>query len=107
MKRTASVVALLALFGCQDGPTPPAPRAIGAPSAAVIGAGIPGQYIVQFTSDVTDVHGLAQALIARHGGTLKRTYTHAIKGFSATLPPGVAAVLAATQGVALVEEDQV
>ncbi len=67
---------------------------------------MPGQYIVQFTDDVTDVPGLARQVVASVGGRLGFTYTAAIKGFSTNMSAAAAATLAKNPHIKLVEADQ-
>jgi len=101
------VVLVLATMACQDslvtGPTEsPAALSIAAQS----GRQVVGQYIVVFNDDVTDPPGLARQLVAGQGGTLGRTWSTAIKGFSATLPEAAAIALANNPNVAYVEPDR-
>ena len=67
---------------------------------------VPGEYIVVFTQQVSNPAALATQLVQANGGTLRFTYTSAIKGFAATLSPAAAAVLASNPLVAYVEPDQ-
>src|SRR6185503_4110452 len=102
----------LVLTACQDSRTPTEPRltAAPAPNAARAAAGpelVPGDYIVVFRSDVADPPGLAKRLAESHGGALRHTYSHAIKGFAAHLSDAAAAALARQPQVAYVEQDQV
>jgi hypothetical protein len=81
--RASLVVSLaLGLTACQDnlinGPAEPSPE-------LSVGGQVVGQYIVVFNDDVTDPPGLARQLVAGQGGVLGRTWSSAIKGFSATL----------------------
>ena len=101
------VVLVLATTACQDslvtGPTEsPAALSIAAQS----GRQVVGQYIVVFNDDVSDPPGLARQLVAAQGGTLGRTWSTAIKGFSATLPDAAATALANNPNVAYVEPDR-
>lgn len=67
---------------------------------------IPGQYIIIFKDDVRDVPGLAKGLINAHGGELKNTYQHAIKGFSVSkLPPQAVAGLERNPNIDFIEQD--
>lgn len=68
---------------------------------------IPNQYIVVFRDDVQDPRGLARALAAANGFQLRHVYGSALKGFSATMPPGLAQVLAGDPDVVSVEQDLV
>jgi aqualysin 1 len=83
----------------------------GDPAAASVAmsqgsAAIPGSYIVVFKQDVTDVPGLARQLVGGHGGTLRFTYTAALKGFAAELPEQALEALRRNPKVAYVEADQ-
>src|SRR5256886_12975245 len=106
-----SVVAVMAVAGCQDARTPAGPDrearvqadAGPAPSVEVI----PGQYIVVLKPTAQDVSAIARDLVAAHGGTLRFTYTHALQGFSAQLSDAAAAVLAQHPLVAYVEPNQI
>jgi len=68
---------------------------------------VPGEYIVVFRQNVTDPAALAAQLVQSQGGTLRYTYTNALKGFAATLPAAAVQVLAANPLVAYVEADQI
>ena len=68
---------------------------------------IPGQYIVTFTDDVADPPGLAQQLVAQHGGQLGFTYSAAIRGFSAKLPDQAVDALRHNPNIAGIEQDAV
>jgi subtilisin family serine protease len=67
---------------------------------------IPNQYIVVLKDDARDVPGLARQLAAAHGGQVRRTYEHALKGFSVQIPAAAAAALARNPNVKYVEQDQ-
>ncbi len=72
---------------------------------------LPDRYIVVLKPDSASSGGrpalarLAQALLARHRGTVHRVYGHALWGFSARMSRRSAALLAADPRVAFVEED--
>lgn len=76
-------------------------------TSAETGSVIAGRYIVVFKEGTTDAPGLARRLTQAHGGKVRRTYEHAIKGFSAELPEAAAAALRRNPNVASVEQDQV
>jgi subtilisin family serine protease len=100
----------LALAACTD-EAPTAPASTPPPQAAQMARGahgktIPDRWIVVFDEDVADAPGLARRLTAAHGGTLHHSYRHAIKGFSATLPPAAVEALRRNPQVAYVEADQ-
>lgn len=68
---------------------------------------IPGQYIVVFKPGTTrDVVLTAQSTVKKLGGTVGFTYTSALIGFSAKLPPNAVQALRAIAGVAYIETDQ-
>jgi subtilisin family serine protease len=75
--------------------------------AAAPGAGVRDRYIVVFRDETRDAPGLAARLAAEHGGTLHHTYTHALRGFAATLRPAAVEALRRNPQVAYVEEDGV
>lgn len=75
-------------------------------SARAAGEKIPGRYIVRLRDDVSDIVPTAIAIASAHGGTVRRIYTHAIKGFSAQIPDAAAAALARHPQVRYVEQDQ-
>jgi subtilisin family serine protease len=61
--------------------------------------------IVVFKSSVQDPPGLANQLINAHGGRLRFTYSHAIKGFAADLPVQAEEALLNNPNVAYIEPD--
>lgn len=67
---------------------------------------IPGSYVVVFKRDVADAPGLARQLVDGHGGSLRFTYTAALKGFAADLPAQALEGLRHNPNVAYVEADQ-
>ena len=101
------LAALAALTACIDAPRPVAPG----PEARSdnVGAGaqgelIPGRYIVVL-KDVPDVNAVAGQLATSVGGSVRLTYTHALKGFAAQLSETGAATLARSPLVAYVVQD--
>ena len=105
MRRLALLLVPATLAACQDSPAPmSAPDA----EAALVRSpnAIPGEYIVVFNTDVPDAPGLARQMTAAHGGTLRHTYQHAIRGFAANLPDGAVAALQRHPAVAYIEQDQ-
>ena len=106
----------LALTACADEGPPAGPDASASPRLAAVqaaarsgGAGdvIPDEYIVVFRDSVGDVPGRAKALVAAHRGTLRHTYTSAIRGFAAHLPPQAIDALMHNPMVASIEADRV
>jgi subtilisin family serine protease len=67
---------------------------------------IPGSYIVVL-KDTATVASSAANLTARHGGTVKLTYTAALRGFAVSATEEQAARLAADPAVAYVEQDSI
>lgn len=110
MKKTAGLLAVaLSVAACADEPVSPTLTAPSVSLQSVAGGGevIPGQYIVVFRSDVSDVAGLAGALAAQAGSSPRYTYTSAIKGFAAAMSAQAAAAIARNPDVEYVEQDQV
>ncbi len=113
MKRIAVAIGIaVALTACESSRSPIEPRRMRAgelnPAAVVAQPElVPGQYIVVFKSDVADPATLAQTLIRAHRATHRFTYTHAVKGFAASMSDVAAAALARNPQVAYVEQDQV
>lgn len=111
MKRAVTLaVAVLALTACQDASGPEsAVRTI--PFSAVNAARsgpIPGDYIVTFRDDVTDVTAAAQSISGLHKGALKHVYKAALKGFAVqNISAADAAAIASDPRVVRVEADQV
>jgi subtilisin family serine protease len=108
----AAFAVSLGLAACSDVPSSPdaapaqAPVSAAQQQAARAGQRIPDRYIVVLKDDARDVPGLARQLAAAHGGTLRQTYQHALKGFSVQLPAAAAAALARNPNVKYVEQDQ-
>lgn len=101
----------IALAACQDAPAPLAPdqlRSVGSsPVSAKAERTIPGEYIVVFKDDVSDVSDAATRKINKHGGTKRFTYSRALKGFAAKLSDQAVEALRSDADVAYVEQDQV
>ncbi len=87
---TAVMAGVLWLVGCSDGPLEPSQQDLQAPQLSEQRPVevIPGQYIVVFKDDVKEPVQLALQMAASQGLTLRHTYQHAIKGFSAVVPEG-------------------
>jgi subtilisin family serine protease len=99
---------LLGLAACSDAPTAsPAAPALASKAVNRPGQPIPNQYVVVFRDDVRDAPGLAKQLVRAHGGALRHSYQHALKGFAATLPAPAVDALRRNPNVAYVEQDQV
>ena len=98
----ASVALLLSagLAACRDATIPDVPAA---PVSATV---VPGQYIVVFRDGVTDPVGLSTRMAKAQGGTLRFTYTSALKGFAARLSNDAVRALEQDPLVAYVEPDQ-
>lgn len=105
----AAAALSVAMTACSDHPTTSQLDPTGAAPLKVERLGartIPGQYIIVFKPGTSDVPGLARRLANAHGGTLRHTYQHAIRGFAANLSASAAEALQHNPNVALVEADQ-
>jgi subtilisin family serine protease len=107
LRRSLFAIAAVGLAACAESPTDPGTGAPSTEISASRGAQIPGQYIVIFSSDVTDAPGLAGRLVSAHGGSIGHVYQHAIRGFSASLPAQAVEALSRNPSVAFIEPDQV
>jgi subtilisin family serine protease len=96
-------IALLALAACRPDATPTAPSAGGPAFAA--GQSQDSRIIVVFRSDVADPPGLARALAAQHGGTLRFTYQNALQGFAGSFPAAALDGLRRHPSVAYIDPD--
>jgi subtilisin family serine protease len=67
---------------------------------------IPGRYIVVFKDDVADPAAAASDAALRAGGQRHHTFTHALKGFSATLSDAGVERLRHEPSVDYIEQDQ-
>lgn len=107
--RRASLALIPFVAACSDPSSPLTPESnavVQLPRAAAsASAAVQDEYIVTFDASETDPVGRARALVAQQNGQLHHTYQHAIRGFSAQLPPQAAAALARTPGVKSVEPD--
>lgn len=109
VRKALCVLVLPALFACTpDAPSVFAPKQ---PDLSQLAPGPPpdslyNRYIVLFQGDVGDPVGLAQQLVALHGGYAFHFYQKAVKGFAvANMAPGVVEVLRASRFVRSVEPD--
>ena len=88
----------------------PVAQAQGQAPATVAGAkgyGVPilGQYIVVFKPNVHDPETLARSMAYSARGELRHIYTHAIKGFAASLPQEALKGILKHPNVAYIEQD--
>lgn len=67
---------------------------------------IPDNYIVVLRDDVTDPGAVAKNIAQKHGLVLGLVYKHALKGFSATIPPPALDKVKSDARVSFVEQDQ-
>ena len=75
--------------------------------AASLGASDRTSYIVVLKSSVANPAAVAQEQAARFGGTVTHVYSHALKGYSLTLPSAAVSRIAADARVFYVEPDGV
>lgn len=70
------------------------------------GNAVPGHYIIVLHDTVTDVDAAANDLAAAHGLGLNHKYSHAIKGFAATVPAGRLGALKRDPRVDFINQDR-
>lgn len=102
--------AVIAFVGCQNDrlPSEPEPTFEGQFSASPQAAGVGADdWIVVFKDATQDPPGLARRLVAANGGSIRFTYSHAIKGFAGNLPPQAIEAIQKSPNVAYVERDGV
>ena len=119
MNRSAQVapLALWLLAACGGEPAQEPAQAVLAPSVAASSAqllrvpnAVPGQYIVVLDDAAAGVAAehvpeFASRMMARHGGSVQRTYAHALRGFVANMSEAQARALAREPSVKYIEED--
>jgi subtilisin family serine protease len=101
-------VAAIAFVGCQNDrlPSEPDPQSDSQLSASAQAAGLRADdWIVVFRDATSDAPGLARRLVAANGGSIRYTYSHAIKGFAGNLPPQAIDAIQNDPNVAYVERD--
>jgi serine protease len=112
----ALALAALALSACADNdtalsPTAPDPSAAARQSVAqdalAAQAAVADRYIITFRDNVLDPRSIASSMMFSNGGQLLHTFTNALRGFAATLPPSVAAALARNPLIASIEPDAI
>jgi serine protease len=105
-----ATLGLVAVAGCQADRLPTEPAAESQPeeqlsaAAATVGA---DDWIVVFKKGTQDPPGLAKRLTTQHGGSVKRTYSHAIQGFAGRIPAQAIEAIRHNPNVDLVERDGV
>jgi len=116
-RRWAELAMVTALFfvGCQDDQlimepeaSPDLSEVSSDQSLALQTTGV-GQddWIVVFRDGTNDPPGLARRLVAENGGTIRHTYSHALRGFAGNLPPQAIEGIRRNPNVAFVERDGV
>ena len=103
----AAILGAMLVPGCRSDDGPSGPSEAPATQAPQFSSSrvVPDQYIVVFKSSLPDAAAEARALVAQHGGTLRFTYTSAIKGFAANLPGTALEAIRRNPTVAYVEPD--
>ena len=101
----ATAAATLTILGIPASATAaPAEKAVlSVPGAEVV----PDSYVVVLREDRSAVPGQARTLAERHGATVQRTYSHALRGFAATMGAQQARRMAADPAVAYVQPNVV
>lgn len=104
-------LALTGLWGCSNdatladsqltAPTQEDGRIVAAPQGA---SKVPDHYVVVLKADA-DVDGVVRRLNRSHGVSADLTYTHSIRGFSASIPPGLVKKILDDESVVRLEED--
>ena len=104
------VVLTFTLSACRDAIAPDHTIRNATPSSARFNqsavAQIPDEYIVVFSESVNDVAGRANGLLRANGGSLNKTYSHVLKGFSAHMSAQAAEAISRDPDVDYVEQDQ-
>jgi aqualysin 1 len=67
---------------------------------------IPGRYIVVFKDQVANPAAEAASIMRGRGGQIHFTYSHAIKGFAATIPDAAYQAIRMSPNVEYIEQDQ-
>jgi aqualysin 1 len=89
----ALLLLLLSAGACSDAPTvakereAPEPDEVAPLVIPAAARGIEGRYIVTFNASVANPQAQAAEIVRGHGGEVHFAYTHAIRGFAASLPP--------------------
>ena len=102
-----AAVTLFGMAACSersDTLTSPTPTAAPAGRADTTPA-LRDQYIVVFQDDVSDPGALADQLVHANGGAVRFRYSHALKGFAATLPGQALEAIRHNPNVSYVEAD--
>jgi len=113
LRAAAVALTALALAACADSRTAVTPTApdLLAPArqsaAQVAQAAVADRYIITFRANVADALAMAASMVRANGGQLHYTYTTALRGFAATLPPQAVAALARNPLIASIEPDAI
>ncbi len=104
----AAILGAMLVPGCRPDEGPSGPSELSEVSSPQLRSGqtIPGEYIVVFKRSLPDPAREARAMAAQHGGTLRFTYSSALKGFAAALPQQALEAIRRNPNVAYVEADQ-
>ena len=107
MNTRAFVLALPAMVACSNWTDQVAGPSLDttAVNLAVATQDLSDRYVVVFRDEVTNPAALTDQLVAQVGGTVQFRYTHALKGFAATLPASAVSALRSNPLVSAVEPD--
>jgi subtilisin family serine protease len=111
-KFVAVAAVSLGIAACSDAPSTAARSSLTPELAPLLAASpdaqvVPDRYIVVFRDGVSDPSTRASVKVEKVGGTLRHSYSTALKGFAAQLSSAAVQALRADPEVAFIEPDQV
>jgi aqualysin 1 len=111
-KFVAVAAVSLGIAACSDAPSTAARSSLTPELAPLLAASpdaqvVPDRYIVVFRDGVSDPSTRASVEVEKVGGTLRHSYSTALKGFAAQLSSAAVQALRADPDVAFIEPDQV
>lgn len=110
VKRISPILLVPLFAACStiaDDVTGPAPNAIGTVQLSAGAQDTRDRYIVVFRDAVQNPSAATDQLISQFGGTVHYRYSHAIRGFAATLPAAAVAGIRNNPMVSLIEADAI